>query len=191
MFVQQQELRLLQGGHQQRQCLTLSAGQKTCLHGHPVFQAKAQNFQPFPVKGPLLFRHAPPKAPLLSPAIGKGQIFLNLHIGGRAHHGVLEYPPDKGRAAKFRQAGHVRPVDEDAPLIHGPHARHRVEHGGLARAVAANDGDKIPLAKVEVKALKGFFFVDGAGVKGLADMVDVKHACSPPSLRLCPAGLPA
>ena len=39
VLVQEQELRLLEGGHQQRQGLALAAGEQTHLGGEPVLQS--------------------------------------------------------------------------------------------------------------------------------------------------------
>ena len=46
MFVQQQHLRCVVGGHQQGQCLPLPAGQQSDRLAHPVFQAHTQQAEP-------------------------------------------------------------------------------------------------------------------------------------------------
>jgi hypothetical protein len=112
---------------------------------------------------------------------GQRQIFLDLHGGGGAHHGVLEHPADVLRPLVLRQMGHVHPAHGDGALVHRPHPGDGVEEGGLARAVAADDGDEVPLVQVERHPIQGGFFVHGAGVEGLIDIFHVKHGHSPPS----------
>ena len=53
VLVQQQQLRLLQGGHQQRQRLTLTAGEQAHLGGKAVLKPQIQRFQQSPVICPL------------------------------------------------------------------------------------------------------------------------------------------
>ena len=52
MLVQQQQLGLLQGGHQQRQRLTLSAGEGAHLGGQAILQTQTQTQLPQPVQRP-------------------------------------------------------------------------------------------------------------------------------------------
>ena len=73
-------------------------------------------------------------------------------------------------------------VKNDAPLVDGPDARDGVEHGGLSRAVSADDGDEITGIQMERELVQRAFLVDGAGVEGLADLEQVKHGSSPPSV---------
>ena len=53
VLVQQQQLGLLQGGHQQGQRLALAAGEQAHLGGQPVLQAQIQDLQQLPVLLPL------------------------------------------------------------------------------------------------------------------------------------------
>ena len=80
------------------------------------------------------------------------------------------------------QGGNVIPVQNDAALVNGPDAGNGVEHGGLSRSVSADDGDKITGIQMERELVQRAFLVDGAGVEGLADLEQVKHGSSPPSV---------
>ena len=83
----------------------------------------------------------------------------------------------------LRQAGHVLPVDDDAPLVGGVDAGHQIQQGGLARPVAPDDGDEIPVLQGEVYPVESPLLIDGAGVEGLIDLIDFKHWQGLPSLR--------
>ena len=50
-----------------------------------------------------------------------------------------------------------------------------------AGAVTADDGDEVAVGQGETDAPEGLFFVDGAGVKGLVDIPNLKHGRRPPS----------
>ena len=119
----------------------------------------------------LRLRDAPAQRALLAAARGEGEVFLDLHVRGRAHHGVLEHAADVLRAAVLRHGSHVHTVEDDAPVIHRPDTRDGVEHGGFAGSVAADDGHEIARLQVQGQAVERPLFVDGAGVEGLGDMV--------------------
>ena len=182
VLVKQQQLRLLKGGHQQRDGLALTAGEQTDSCGHPVFQTEAEGLEAFAVFRALFFGHAPAETALLSAALCEGKIFLQLHIGGGAHHRVLKHTADQEGSLMLGQGGNVVPVEDDPPVIDGPDAGDGVEHGGFACTVSADDGDKITGIQMEGELVEGTLFVDGAGVEGLADLEQVKHGSSPPSV---------
>ena len=182
VLIQQQQLRLLQGGHQQRQSLALAAGQQAHLGGHPVFQSQVQDFQLLDIALPVRLGNARVQGAALAPTVCQSQIFLDLHGGSRAHHRVLEHPAQVGRPLEFRQTGDVPAVENDGARIHLDGARHGVQHGGFARAVAADDGDEIPVVQGQVQAVQSRFGIHRAGIKGLADVFDLKHSGHLPSL---------
>ena len=183
VLVEQEKLRLLQRRHQQRQRLALAAGQKADLGRHAVFKPKAQRRKLFAVQLALRLCHAPAERPPLAAAQGQRQIFLQLHVRGRAHHGVLEHAADEGGALVLRQIGDVRPAEHDRTAVHGPHAGHGVEQRGFSGAVSADDGDEIAVAQMQIEIDQRLFLVDGAGVEGFADVVDIKHFPAPPFCR--------
>ena len=176
VLVQQEKLGFLQGGHQQRQRLALTAGEQANLGGQPVFQAQVQDLQHFPVLFGVRLGNAPAEhTALLAPAGGQCQILDDLHIRGGAGHGVLEHPAQEGRPLVFAQAGDILPVNEDGAGIHGPHPGDGIEHGGFTRAVAADDGTEIPVLQGQIQPLQRLLFVDGAGVEGFVDILDFQH----------------
>ena len=88
----------------------------------------------------------------------------------------------------LRQVGHVVAIDDDTALVHRPYARDGIENGGFARAVAADDGDKITVIEVQIDMVQRHALVDRAGIKSLSDVNQIKHACCLPSdLRARPA----
>ena len=177
MLVQQKQVGLFQGGHQKGQSLTLAAGQKTHLGSEPVFQTQIQNFQLLHIGLPLGTGDTGPEGSGHSPAGGQSQILLDLHGGGGTHHGILEDPADELSPLVFGQAGHVVAADGNGSGIHPPDACHGVEHGGLARTVAADDGDEIPFGKMEIQPPQGNLFVDGSGIEGFGHIFDFQHNC--------------
>ena len=144
VFVQKQQLGRYQRRHQQRQRLTLAAGQQT--HGmiHPVFQPQLQLRQLFPESGTILRRdHGEGRPFFRRPQIGQRQIFLDGHAGGGAFQGVLKEPADEFAALVIRKTGDILPVQTDGSLVHHERTGDRAEQGGFARAVGAENGDKI------------------------------------------------
>ncbi|MPM38180.1 hypothetical protein SDC9_84807 [bioreactor metagenome] len=189
MLVQQQQLGTLQRGHQQGECLALSAGQEADLAGEPGLKAQIQGFEQLHIAAPLFGGDAPPQSPGLAPAQGEGEIFLNAHVGGGAQHGVLKHPADVFGPAMLRQAGNVHPVDGDGPGIHAVYSGHAVEQRGLACAVAADDGDEVPRLQVQSHTPQRRLFVDGARVEGFKNAIDMQHAMPSPFpeiLPICP-----
>ena len=182
MLVEQQQLRLLQGSHQQCDGLTLAAGEKADSRSHPILQTETESFQAFAVFHTLFFGHTPAETAFLTAAFRKGEVFLQLHVRGRAHHRILKHTPDQKGSLMLGQSGDVVPVQNDAALVNGPDTGNGVEHGGLSRTVSADDGDKITGIQMERELVQRAFLVDGAGVEGLADLEQVKHGSSPPSV---------
>ena len=119
----------------------------------------------------LRLRDAPAQRALLATARGEGEVFLDLHVCGRAHHGVLEHAADVLRTAVLRHGGHVHTVEDDAAGVHRPDARDGVEHGGFSGAVTADDGHEIARLQVQGQPVERPLLIDGAGVEGLGDMV--------------------
>ena len=181
VLIQQQEFGLGHGGHQQGQRLALAARQQAHFGGQAIFQAQVQGLEQITVFLPLLFGDAHPQGTGFAAAGSQGQVFLDLHGGGGAGHGVLEHPANVLGPLMFTQAGHIGAVDHDFAGIHRPDTSHRVQHGGLACAVAADDGDEVALVQMEGEMVQGRLFVDGACVKGLGNVLDIKHGFRPPS----------
>ena len=85
VFIQKQQLRRHKCCHQQGQRLALAAGEKTHRTVHPVLQSQTQHGKPLPEIRPVIFvDHGERRGVAGCPHIGKGQIFLDGHIGSRA-----------------------------------------------------------------------------------------------------------
>ena len=181
VLVQQQELGLVHGRHQQGQRLALTAGQQTHAGGQAVFQAQVQALEQFAVALPLGLGDANPQAAPLAAPGGQGEVLFDLHGGGRAGHGVLKNTADVGGALVLAQFGDVDAVDQNLALVYGPDTGHRVQHGGFARTVAADDGNEVALVQLQVQPVQGRFLIDRACIEGLGDILDLKHFSHPPS----------
>ena len=189
VLIQQQELGLVHGSHEQGQCLTLTAGQQAHAGGQAILQAQVQALEQFTVALPFGLGDTDPQAAALAAPGGQGKVLLDLHGGGGAGHGVLEHAADVGGTLVLPQFGHVGAVNDDLAAVHRPHTSHSVQHGGFARTVAADDGDKITFVQFQVQTVQGRFLVDGTGVEGLGNILDLKHFLHPPSVPSLPRAL--
>ena len=176
VFVQQQQLGGDQRRHQQGQCLALAAGEQADGLLHAVLQPKAQGGELLGKEVAILFgdagegRRVPGR-----PQIGQCEVFLNGHMGGRAAQRVLEHTADVLGAAVVRHKRDVLVIQRDGTSIRDELACNGVEHRGLACAVGADDGGKVAVFQIQVDLLQSQLFVDGAGVKGFADVFQFKH----------------
>ena len=177
MFVQQQQLRGDDGGHEQSQCLTLTAGEQPHRLAHPVFQIHTQQGQVFSEQFFVLFGHSAEKGVVggTGTEVSNGQVLLDGHMGSRALHGILEQVSNVLAPPMLFFKGDVHAVQFDGAILHEEGASDGVEHGGFACAIAAHDGGKIPSVQLEIQAVQGFLLVDGAGVKGLVEVGQFQH----------------
>ena len=179
MFVQKEQLGFLQCGHQQGDCLTLTAGEQTNLCGKPVFQSQIQNFQKLFVLFPFLCGNAGTQTSALASTGGKGKVFFDLHIGRCAGHGVLKYPSQIFGTLMLPQVGDIHTVDDNTAAIHRINTGNHIQHSGFTCTVTANDRDKIALVQVEINAVQGSFFIHRTGVEGFFYINNIKHCSSP------------
>ena len=103
VLVQQQELGLFEGRHQQRDSLALTAGEQADLAGHTVFQPQIQRFEQLVVFVVLLLRDADLQRAGQAAAGRQREIFIDLHGSRRAHHRVLKHTAQKFGAFVLRQ----------------------------------------------------------------------------------------
>ena len=75
----------------------------------------------------------------------------------------------------LRQGGDVDTVKDDLSGIGLPRAADGVLHGAFARAVAADDGDEIPIVQRERQVVQRDLFIHGAAVENLCYMAHFKH----------------
>ena len=181
VLVEKQELGLPQGRHQKGAGLALSAGEEADLGLQPVLEAEAQRREDLFVHLSLFFGDAPAEGPFLTSSEGEGEVFLELHVRGRAHHRILEDPAYVDGPFVLGHRRHVRAVEDYTPGIHRPDAGYGVEKRRFAGSVAADDRHEIARIEVEGEAVEGLFLVYGAGIEGLGDVFDIKHLCGLPS----------
>ena len=143
MLIQKQELRLLQGCHQQSQCLTLATGQQANLRCHTFFQTKIQNLQLLFILLTLCLGDTGTECSRLAPAGSQRQILLDPHIGSSAHHGILEHTTDVLCPLMLRQVSNINAVNKDLAFIHAVNTGNRVHKGRLTGTVTANDSNEI------------------------------------------------
>ena len=175
MFVEEQQPGAVHRRHQQRDGLPLAAGEQADLGGKAVFQAEFQRGEQLAVALAVRAPDAAHKAALFAALGGDGEVLGDLHIRRGALHGVLKDAAEELGALVFRHARHVHAVDLDGAIIRLPHAGDGVEQGGLARAVAADDGDKFAVSDLQIEAIERRLGVDGTGVERLLQVRDPKH----------------
>ena len=107
--------------------------------------------------------------------IGQGQIFLDGHMGGGTLHGVLKEPAQLAAALVLGLKGDILPVQHNGPPVREKHPGDGVEQGGLTRAVGAHHGDEVPGGQVEGNPVQRLLLIDGAGVEGLGNIVQLQH----------------
>ena len=160
--------------------LKLTAGEQTDLAGHTVFQPQIQRFEQLVVFVVLLLRDADLERAGKTPAGRQGQVLVDLHRRGGAHHRILEHAANVLGTLVLGQAGHILPVNNDFAHIHRPDARDGVQHRGFARAVSADDRDKVAVLQRQIQPLQGDLLIDGSCIEGLVYILDLKHCpCLP------------
>ena len=167
VLVQDQEIRGAQAAHGHRQGLALAAGQAAGPGVHHVFQPHAQFAQHLLPGGNAGFVERGHEVHALELALGQGHVFGDAHIGAGAHRRVLVDAGDAAAAGGFLLAGDILPVQQDLPGVGRHGSADQVEQGGLAGAVGADDGDKLPLFHLEVEAAQQRQLAHGTRVIGL------------------------
>ena len=187
VLVEQQQARLGERGHQQGECLALAAREQADLGVEARVQTEVQALEQLNVLVLLGLGDAPRKTATMAAALGEGQVFGNLHVGCGAAHGVLEHTAQVLGALRLAQTRDVGAVELDNTRIERIHAGDHVEQRGLAGAVAANHGYKVAIIQGKVDAGECALLGDGALVKGLLDVRELKHLPHLPSCRSCGA----
>jgi hypothetical protein len=67
------------------------------------------------------------------------KVFLDFHIGGRAHQGILEHTAQVFRPLVLRQPVKAQAIQDDAALLLAVDTGDAVEQGGFPGAVAADN----------------------------------------------------
>ena len=177
VLVQQQELGGDKGSHKQGKRLPLPAGEQPHRLLHAVLQPHVQQGKLFAEERLILAGDAGEDGVGRSacPQVSQRQIFLDGHVGCGALERVLEQMPDDLAALVLRRKGDVLPAQQNAALVGDKAAGDGVEQGGFARAVGAHDGGKISGLHLQAYPIQRHLFVDGAGVKGLVQVVQLQH----------------
>ena len=180
VLVKQKQFRVFHGCHEQCHCLALTAREKPHFGSQAVFKPQIELREQFAVALTVTFFDCPNGFAAFAAAVRDRKVFLDPHIGGSPHHGILEYASDVLCTFIFRELGDVHIVDEHLPLVEREDARHSVEHGGFSCAVTADDGHEIAVVQRQVEVLQRDLFIDRAGVKYFGNVFQFKHLSSPP-----------
>ena len=122
VLVKKQKLRLLHRCHEQSQSLTLTAREETDLCRQSVLKAEAEGAQKLAVLLALGVCNAPAEGAALASAQSQRKVFLDLHVGRGAHHGVLEHAADVGGSLVLGLTGDIDAVDDDRAGVDRPDA---------------------------------------------------------------------
>ena len=175
MLIEQQQLRVGHGSHEQGECLALAAGEQAYLGFQPVLESEVQGCDLLAEALALVFGGAPAKRRRLAAPGSDGEVFLDHHARGRAHHRVLENAADELRAAMLGPFGDIRAIDDDAALIDRIGPGDGVHERGFACAVAADDRDEIAGVEMQGNVMQGKLFGNRARIEGLGDMFNRQH----------------
>ena len=102
-------------------------------------------------------------------------VFFNAQVFASAGHGVLKNTGHTVGTVPDRASGHVFIGNMDAAFIHALVARDRIQEGGLARSVGANDGDKLAVRNFQRQTAQRARFNRGAGVEGEFEVLCAQH----------------
>ena len=185
VLVKQQQLGLCEGGHQQGEGLTLSARKQTDLSFHARIETQVELLEECRELSFFFFGDTPGKTAMQAAALGKCQVFDNLHVGGGATHRVLEHAAKILGALGFGHARNVFTVELDYARIERVHTGDHIEQRGLAGAVATDHGNEVAVVKDKVNTGKGTLLGDSALVERLFDVGELKHPDHLPSSRSC------
>ena len=158
----------------------MTAGKKPHAGGQAILKAQIKGLEQFAVLLPLCLGDANAQGAALAAPGCQRQIFLDLHGGGSAGHGVLEHAANVGGALMLAQTGDVHTVDQNFALVHRPHTGHGIQHGGFTSTVAADDGDEIALVQLQVQTVQGGLLVHCTCIEGFGNILDLKHFLRPP-----------
>ena len=165
-----------------RSLLPLSPGQQAHLGLHPVLQSHVQGGQQVPEIGVVPAVHREEGAAGLS-GIGQGQILLDGHAGGGAPQGVLVETADVQRPPVVLLPGDVLLPQENFAAVREDFSQNGVEQGRFARAVGAQNGDKLTRRHLQGQAVQSQLLVNGARLKALGQLLDgernAAHAAAP------------
>ena len=131
-------------------------------------QLRAVEIQSLPV-------HPLAEAEGLALVVGKGQVFQHGEVGGGAEGRVLVDPAHGGVALELLLFLDALPVHQHVAAFHADAAADDVEKRGLAGAVAAHDGNELPVLHPQGEALKEPVLRGGAGMIDLGDVLQLKH----------------
>ena len=160
--------------------MPLTAGKEPHAGGQAILKAQIKGLEQLAVLLPLCLGDTDAQGAALAAPGCQCQIFLDLHGGGGAGHGVLEHAANVSGALMLAQAGDVHVVDQDLALVHRPHTGNGIQHGGFACAVATDDGNEITFVQLQVQAVQGGFLVHRACIEGFGNILDLKHFLRPP-----------
>ena len=175
MLVQDEELQGRHGGHQQGHRLALAPGEGAHLHVQFILQPQAQGGQLGAVEVDPLFVHPEAQAEGLALVVRQGEVLQHGEVGAGAQGGVLIHPAHDGVALVVLLLADALPVQKHIPPVQGDGPAEDVQQGGLARAVAPHDGDKLPVGHREVEVVEEGHLRDGAGIVDFRQVLQLKH----------------
>ena len=175
----------LQRCHQQRERLALAAGEQS----RPWWSGGTQGRGRGPPSSSRYcsfssFVTPQRKTAALAAAGGEGEVLFDPHrVGAVPIIGSWNTRPMNAARLCSGRLVTFGAVDDDLAGVDKERAGGGVEHRGLARAVAADDGDEVAVVQRQTQAVQRGLGVDGAGVEGLIKFLEFKHGRCLRSLR--------
>ena len=129
MLVEQEHLRLVEGGHEQGERLALTTREQADLGGETRVEAQIELLEELGILGLFRFGNAPGETPALAAATCERQVLDNLHIGSRSAHRVLEHATQVLCALRLGKARDVDAIELDHAGIERIDTGNHVEQG--------------------------------------------------------------
>ena len=167
MFIQQQQLGLNHGGHQQGQCLALSAGKGAYLLFHSILKSQVEKGQSLSKHLQIGFCNASPQSLRFALGVCYGQILFNSHIKSSCLQWILEYSSDMARTFISGPEGHIHPANFNSAGIYFVYPGDTVQQSRFAGPVTADYGYKLAGIQGQADVVDGQLFVGRARIKNL------------------------
>lgn len=175
MLVQQQEVGLEPGSHEQRERLALSAGEAADGVVDAVLQAHVEGSDAVANLLAQIRIECPAETAGLAASGGHGQVLRDRHGGSRTTEGVLENATDEARPTMLWKSSDVLVRQRDATGIDQEGAGHGIEQGRFSAAVGADDDQERSTFQRQRHSAQSPHLIRSARIERLDEILEFEH----------------